>query len=153
LSTEDEDHVRRVAEVLGYPPDALHTQFRRAKLNEQRVLSWLAEQVAAGHADDLDLDQLAALVFGHEAEPPVIRQLHEVLGGPPDEPTRLAAGRLIYSPSTLDESLLAAARPAVNGALARGLTSERPRLRDACLWAVFKLSRGDRGDVLGGLLF
>lgn len=133
-------------------PDAVDGLRLEAKLDEWRALTWLRDQVQAGHADDLDLDEFAARVFGTDAERSAIGQLHDVLGGPFDEPTRLAAGRVIYSPSKLDLSLLGGGRPALGGAVARGLRSGNLRVRAACLWAVFKLGGEDRHEVIAAVL-
>lgn len=139
---EETDLLRRIGAESGFSP----------LLVELRALRWLADQVEAGHADDLDLDEFAAQVLGSEGEPSALGHLRDVLGGPDDEPTRLAAGRRIYSRCMLDESLLMAARPALSGALARGLRSGDLRARAACLWAVVKLGGDDTHAVIAGVL-
>jgi hypothetical protein len=142
------------------PPEPDDPVLRDAERNERRALRWLAEQVELGHADDLDRDAFAKWVFGKEDAPSMIGQLHAVLGGPYSEPERLAAGRVIYSPSKLRRSLLAAGRPAVRGALASGLRAAGPptvdmraaRARAACLWGVFKLGGDDTHEIISGVL-
>jgi HEAT repeat protein len=152
LSAEDGHLLRRIVMESGYLPSVVARLHRGAKLDEWRALRWLADQVGAGHADDLDLHGFAAQVLGHDAEPSSLGQLRDVLGGSDDEPTRLAAGRVLYSRSTLDRSLLAAGRPALGGALARGLRSGNLRVHAACLWALFKLGDENIHEVIGGLL-
>jgi len=145
LPGEDADFLGRIAQAD--PP-----LLRQVKANERQALKWLAGQVEAGHADDLDLDELATQIFGTEGRPSAIGQLHHTLGGSHDEPTRLAAGRMMYSPSSLDESLLAAGRPALKAGLAHGLCAGDLRTRAACLWAVFKLDRKERYELIAGAL-
>ena len=151
-SAEDGHLLRRIVMELGYLPSVVALLYRGAKLDEWRALGWLADQVRAGHADDLDLHSFAAQVLGDSAEPSALGQLRDLLGGPDDEPLRVAAGRVLYSRSTLDASLLAAGRPALRGALARGLPSEDLRVHAACLWAFFKLGGENIHEVIGGLL-
>lgn len=152
LSAEDGHLLRGIVRELGYLPSVVGLLHRGAKLDEWRALRWLADQVEGGHADDLDLHGFAAQVLGDEAEPSALGQLHDLLGAASDEPTRLAAGRVLYSRSTLDRSLLAAGRPALRGALAHGLRSEDLRVHAACLWAFFKLGGENIHEVVGGLL-
>ena len=124
------------------------------RADERRALQWLADQVAAGHAGDLDLEEFATQLFGAPDEPSPTARLHDVLSGRyhDDEMVRLAAGREIYSPSTLGESLLAAGRPALGGALAAGRRSAFSRVYNACLWAIFKLGGGDVNELIGETL-
>jgi hypothetical protein len=152
LPAEDGRLLRGIVMELGYLPANVGLAHRGAKLDEWRALRWLADQVGAGHGDDLDLHGFCAQVLGDDAQPSALGQLRYLLGAAGDEPTRLAAGRVLYSRSTLDRSLLAAGRPALRGALARGLFGEDLRVHAACLWAFVKLGGEDIHEVIGGLL-
>ncbi len=150
---EDDGFVKKLKESQahlrpGTAQDVLPRLRGIAQKEEKAFFHFLEKELRSGRINEIKPDDIGERVMGIHTKPTAISLLFEMLGSHPEEPPRLAAGRLLFSETGKSFSKHESKDiDLMSEWLKPGLVSDSYAARNACMWAIFKLKGAEAFDI------
>ena len=121
--------------------DILQRLKELSEQDEQHFFKYIDQVLMKDRLHLIKPHEIADLVMGTHNEPSAVSLLFDILGSHPDEPPRLAAGKILFAADKSPYSKYEQKNiDVLTGCLESGMASDTQTIRNGCMWAMFKLT-------------